>query len=82
MLLSSVARIGLAPVVMGIGAVWSRDMLGIWTGTRSFLAEVLRLALAIGFALLVLAGSAWLLRIREFNQGVALVSRRLRRPAR
>jgi hypothetical protein len=43
---------------------------------------VLRLTLAIGFALLVLAGSAWLLRIREFNQGVALVRRRLRRSAR
>jgi hypothetical protein len=46
------------------------------------IVEVLRLALAIGVALLVLAGSAWLLRIREFNQGVALVTRRLRRSSR
>jgi hypothetical protein len=48
----------------------------------SFLVQAVRLAVAIGFALLVLAGSAWLLRIREFNQGVALVTRRLRRSAR
>jgi hypothetical protein len=38
--------------------------------------------LAIGIALLVLAGGAWLLRIREFKQGVAIVTRRLRRSAR
>jgi len=62
--------------------VWSHNMLGTWTGTGTFLAEVLRLALAIGFSLIVLAGSAWLLRIREFNQGVALVTRRLRRTSR
>jgi len=48
----------------------------------SFLVQAVRLAVAIGVALLVLAGSAWLLRIREFDQGVALVTRRLRRPAR
>jgi hypothetical protein len=47
-----------------------------------FIVQAMRLAVAIGFALLVLAASAWLLRIREFNQGVALVTRRLRRPAR
>jgi hypothetical protein len=40
------------------------------------------LALTIGLALAVLAGSAWLLRIREFTQGVAVVTRRLRRPQR
>ncbi len=44
--------------------------------------QIVRLVLTIGFALLVLAGSAWLLRIREFKQGVALVTRRLRRSAR
>jgi len=81
-LLGSVARIAVASAVMGIAAVWSHNMLGTWTGTGTFLAEVLRLGLAIGFSLIVLSGSAWLLRIREFNQGVALVTRRLRRTSR
>ncbi len=81
-LLGSVARIAVASAVMGVGAVWSHRMLGAWVGAGSFLAEMLRLAVAIGFALVVLAGSAWLLRIHEFNQGVALVTRRLRRSAR
>jgi hypothetical protein len=67
---------------MGTAAVWSHDRLGAWTGTGSLIADVLRLALAIGVALLVLAGGAWLLRIREFDQGVALVTRRFRRSAR
>jgi hypothetical protein len=41
-----------------------------------------RLALVIGFALIVLAAIAWVLRISEFKQGVAMVTRRLRRFAR
>jgi len=32
----------------------------------------------IGAAVAVLAASAWLLRIREFHDGVALVLRRIR----
>ena len=63
-------------------AMWSHEWLGKWMPGASFLVQAVRLAVAIGVALLVLAGSAWLLRIREFNQGVALVTRRLRRPAR
>jgi putative peptidoglycan lipid II flippase len=81
-LIGSIARIAVASALMGATAVWSHDLLGVWTGTGNFSAEVLRLALAIGVAVLVLAGSAWLLRIREFTQGVALVTRRFRRSAR
>jgi putative peptidoglycan lipid II flippase len=81
-LLGSVAKIVLASTVMGMAAVWSHDMLGVWLGAGSVLAEATRLSLAIAFALVALAGSAWLLRLREFNQGVALVTRRLRRSSR
>jgi hypothetical protein len=48
----------------------------------AFAAQALRLGAAIGLAVVVLAVSAWLLRIREFNEGVALVTRRLRRVRR
>jgi putative peptidoglycan lipid II flippase len=81
-LLSSVARIAVASALMGAAAMVAHDRLGTWTGTGNFIAEVLRLVLAISGALLVLAGSAWLLGIREFTQGVALVTRRLRRSTR
>jgi hypothetical protein len=54
----------------------------VWLPGDGELIQIVRLALTIGAALVVLAGSAWLLRIREFNQGVALVTRRLRRSAR
>jgi hypothetical protein len=41
-----------------------------------------RLSLAIGVSLIVLAGCAWLLRISEFDQGRAMIMRRLRRATR
>jgi hypothetical protein len=43
------------------------------------LPQIVRLGLDIGAALGVLSAAAWLLRIREFREGVALVSRRFRR---
>jgi putative peptidoglycan lipid II flippase len=81
-LFSSIARIALASSAMGVAAVASFRALETWLPGESELSQVVRLALAIGCALLVLAGGAWLLRIREFNQGVALVTRRIRRTAR
>jgi putative peptidoglycan lipid II flippase len=78
-LLSSVLRITLASAVMGGSAYASFRALESWMPGNAELLQIVRLALAIAFALLVLAGSAWLLRIREFNQGLALVMRRLRR---
>jgi putative peptidoglycan lipid II flippase len=81
-LLGSVARIAVASIAMGAAAMWSHEWLGRWMPGAGFLVQAVRLAVAIGFALVVLAGSAWLLRLREFNQGVALVTRRLRRSAR
>jgi putative peptidoglycan lipid II flippase len=81
-LFSSVARIALASIAMGVAAFGALHALESWLPGGRELLQIVRLMLTIGFALLVLAGSAWLLRIREFNQGVALVMRRLRRSAR
>jgi putative peptidoglycan lipid II flippase len=81
-LLSSISRIALASIAMGAAAFASFRALESWLPGDRELMQIVRLTLAIGAALIVLAGSAWLLRIREFNQGVALVTRRLRRPAR
>jgi putative peptidoglycan lipid II flippase len=81
-LLGSIARIAVASIAMGATAMWSHEWLGRLMPGAGFVVQALRLSVAIGIALLVLAGGAWLLRIREFNQGVALVTRRLRRSAR
>jgi putative peptidoglycan lipid II flippase len=78
-LFSSVSRIALASIAMGAAAFASFRALERWLPGDGEIIQIVRLFLAIGFALVVLAGGAWLLRIREFNQGVALVSRRLRR---
>jgi putative peptidoglycan lipid II flippase len=78
-LLAAVARIAVASALMGATAMYAYELSGMWIRADGFVMEALRLTLAIGLALIVLAGAAWLLRIREFNQGVALVTRRLRR---
>ena len=81
-LLSAMARIGIASALMGATAFYSHELLQEWLPSHAFVAQALRLSATIGLAIVVLAGSAWLLRIREFNEGVAMISRRLRRASR
>jgi putative peptidoglycan lipid II flippase len=81
-LIGAVARISLASALMGLAAYYSHRQLEVWMPGGAFAAQALRLGAAIGLAVVVLAVSAWLLRIREFNEGVALVTRRLRRVRR
>jgi putative peptidoglycan lipid II flippase len=81
-LVSSVSRIAVASVAMGAAAFASLRALESWLPGDAEFIQIVRLAVTIGFALVVLAGSAWLLRIREFTQGVALVTRRLRRTSK
>jgi putative peptidoglycan lipid II flippase len=81
-LFSSVARIAVASVAMGAAAFASLRALEVWLPGDAEFIQIARLTVTIGFALVVLAGGAWLLRIREFTQGVALVTRRLRRSSR
>jgi peptidoglycan biosynthesis protein MviN/MurJ (putative lipid II flippase) len=78
-LLGAVARMAIASALMGAAAVYSHVLLEAWLPGRALPLQVVRVAGAIGLAVAVLAASAWLLRIREFNEGVALVTRRLRR---
>jgi len=78
-LLGAIARISLASAAMGATAVAAHAWLATWLAGQAFLIQALRLGVSIGLAVVVLAAAAWLLRIREFNDGVALVTRRLRR---
>ncbi len=78
-LASSLARITLASVAMGAAALAADATLAQWWTDTGTLPQGLRLAGTIGIALGVLAGAAWLLRIEEFKDGVALIAGRLRR---
>jgi putative peptidoglycan lipid II flippase len=76
----SFVRIVTAAIVMGAAAHWTLQMLEALVGGHTLAAQIVRLGGTIGFALFVLTGSAWLLRIREFNEAVRLVTERFRRP--
>jgi len=45
-------------------------------------SQIVRLVATIGFAVAVLAGAAWALRIREFHEAMDVVLRRFRRTRR
>ena len=77
--ISSLVRISLASVAMGAAAYGVDTWLESALPGQSVLEQAVRLALAIAAALVVLAAAAWLLRIREFNDAMAVIVRRLRR---
>ncbi|MBI2827859.1 MAG: murein biosynthesis integral membrane protein MurJ [Acidobacteria bacterium] len=74
----SLGRITLASALMGIAAVAADVAAGAWLPGRGLMLQVMRLTATIGVALGVLSGAAYVLRIREFRDGVALVTRRFR----
>ena len=81
-ILGSFVRIIAASAAMGVAAAavdgWAAQAL---PGDH-IAAQVVRVSLAIGVAIAVLAAAAWILRVREFNEGMALVMRRFRRRPR
>jgi len=81
-LLGAVARIAVASAAMGAVAIGAHSVLSTWLPGVAFLIQAVRLAVAIALALVVLGASAWLLRIREFNEGMELLTRRFRRTSR
>jgi putative peptidoglycan lipid II flippase len=78
---SSFVRIVIAAAVMGAATVAVDRGLGVWWPGEGLMAQIVRLGSTILAALAVLGGAAHLLRIREFAEGVALVTRRLGRPS-
>ena len=75
--LSSLARIALASLVMGMTAIAVNGALErLWVSGDTFVYQATRLLLTIASALLVLGLSAHLLRIREFRDALTLVAKR------
>jgi hypothetical protein len=61
---------------MGLAAVAVESASGAWLPGNGLAAQIIRLAATIGAALGVLSAAAYVLRIREFREGVALVMRK------
>ena len=78
-LIASLLRISVAAGVMGIAAFASDRALGIWMPGETILLQILRLGATIGVSLAMLAAAAHVLHVREFREGLALVTRRLGR---
>ena len=66
----------MASVVMGAAALIIERPLSQWIAGDAFLSQALRLTLTIGFALVVLATTAHVLRIREFREAITLLLKR------
>ncbi len=79
---ASFVRITLASAAMGLAAYWVSNLLETRLPGGSLALQIVRLTGTIGVAVVVLGAASWLLRIREFSEGVALVTRRLGRRAR
>lgn len=78
-ILGSLARIVLASAAMGVAAYLVDRWLAAWLPGPALPLQLVRVAGAIAAAVGVLALSAWLLKIREFHEGLALVMRRFGR---
>jgi putative peptidoglycan lipid II flippase len=72
----SMARIAIASALMGLAAVAVESASGAWLPGSGLASQIIRLAATIGAALGVLSAAAYVLRIREFREGVALVMRK------
>jgi putative peptidoglycan lipid II flippase len=81
-LLGAFMRITVAASAMGVATAVAYGTLSDWLPGGALLSQIVRLAGAIGIALVVLAASAHALRISEFQQAFGAVTRRFRRSPR
>lgn len=78
-LASTTSRITVASLAMGAAAWGLHEWLAShWLPGMGFVAQAIRVGASIGVALLVLAGTARLLRIDEFDEAFGKLVRRLR----
>ena len=75
---ASLVRITIAAAIMGIAAVAVDMGMGLWLPGTGLAPQLIRLGTTIAAAMVVLAASAYLLRVHEFREAVTLVARKLR----
>jgi putative peptidoglycan lipid II flippase len=78
-LLVVLVKISLAAIVMAAAAVAINDVMVVLAPGTHFPAQAIRLGVSIGGALVVLALTAKLLRLAEFNEVLSVVERRVRK---
>ena len=78
-IMASLTRIALASAAMGATTYFVDTWLSQWLPGDALMLQIVRVATTIGLSVAVLAAAAWLLRIREFHEGMAIVLRRFRR---
>ena len=72
-------RIGVAAAMMGVAAAGADAFLRMQLPSERLIPQIVRLGASIGVALAVLAAAAHVLRVPQFAQGMAMVTRRFRR---
>ena len=75
---ASLVRITIAAAIMGAAAVAVDMGTNRWLPGAGLAPQIIRLGITIGAAVVVLAASAYLLRVHEFREAMTLVSRKLR----
>jgi putative peptidoglycan lipid II flippase len=78
-ILGSFARVVVAALLMGAAAAVADARLPGALPGEGLAIQTLRLSITIGLSLAVLAAASWALRLREFHEGMALVTRRFTR---
>jgi len=83
-IVNALVRIAVATAIMGAATIGVYGLLAAQLPSGRLIPQIIRMGITIGVALGVLAVSAHVLRVPQFAEGVALVTRRLRRrpPAR
>lgn len=81
-LAGSAARIAVASAVMGAAALMLDRWLSSAIADEALVWRILRLGMTIAGAMITLAAASWVLRIREFNDSMAMVLRKFRRRRR
>jgi len=74
-MLSSLGRVVVASVVMGATVLTADRATNAMLPGERLVPQIVRLAITIGCSLMMLAASAWVLRIREFEAALALGTR-------
>jgi putative peptidoglycan lipid II flippase len=72
-------RIAVASGLMAAAALAADAAGARWLPGDALMLQIVRLAMAIGVALAVLAAAAHALHVREFREGLAMVARKIRR---
>jgi putative peptidoglycan lipid II flippase len=76
---SALARIAAATALMGLATFGANTLLTTYLPGGGVVVQVVRLGGTIGVSLAVLAAAAHVLRVPQFAEGVAMITRRLRR---